>query len=110
MGTHKVDLSLGDGSHANLIECTSEEASKRADKDDVSIPAGQSDAHANQVLLGNEALDVALWEGLLVGEGEGGILGVPIGGDDSRVVLSQLHESISVRLTGSNLERKVGGK
>ena len=103
VGPDKVDLGLGDGPHADLVEGPSEEGGKGAAEDDVAVPAGQPDAHAHQVLLGDEALHVALREGVLVGEREGGVLGVPVQGYDAGVALAQLDQGVAVDLTGGAL-------
>ena len=39
MGPHKVDLDLGDGSHPDLVEGSSEEGSKRRHEHDVPVAA-----------------------------------------------------------------------
>ena len=103
MGADKVDLSLGDGSHADLVKGTGEECSKGAAEDNVPIPASEPNADANQVLFSNEALNVAIGEGLLIGEGEGGVLGVSVKSQDAIVVGAKLHQSITVGLAGGNL-------
>ena len=76
--THKVDLSLRDGTHADLIERASEEGSKGAAEHDVSVSACQPNAHAHNVLLCNEALHITVVEGGLVRERESGVLSVAI--------------------------------
>ena len=103
MGADKVDLGLGDGSHADLVEGTGEECGKGAAEDDVPVPASKPNANANQILFRNEALDVAIGERLLVGEGEGGVLGVAVQSQDATVVSAELHQSITVGLAGGNL-------
>ena len=103
MRADKVDLGLRDGTHADLVESPSEEGSKGAAEDNVAVSAGQSDAHAHQVLLGNEALHVAVVEGLLVGEREGGVLGVTVQGHDARVTLAQLDKGITINFPGGKL-------
>ena len=104
MRADKVDLCLGNGSHTNLIKGTSEESCKSAAEDDVSVPATEADSNAAQVLLSNEALDVAIVERFLVRQGKGGVLGVAIQSHDSLVILTQLDQSISIRLASGNLK------
>ena len=78
MGSHQVDLGLRYGSHANLIESAGEERCKGTAEDDVTIPAREPNPDTHQVLLSDEAFNVAVVEGFLVGEGEGGVLGVSV--------------------------------
>ena len=106
MRSHKVDLGLGNGSHADLVEGTCKESRKGAAEDNVPVTAGHSDSHTANILLGNEALHIAIREGILVGQGEGGVFGVSIESHDAIVVLAELHQSISIHLTGGNLTRK----
>ena len=108
MRSNKVDLRLGNGSHADLIERPSEEGSERAAEDDVAVSAGQPDAHTHQVLLGDEALHVAVVEGLLVGEREGGVLGVAVQGHDAGEALAQLDQGVAVDPPGSVLHKVEG--
>ena len=90
MGSDTVDLGLRDGSHADLIKGSCEERGEGRNEDYVPVSAGQSDSHADHVLLGNEALDKPVGEGVLVGEGEGGILGVSIKSHNAVIALPQL--------------------
>lgn len=106
MGAHEVDLGLGDGTHADLVKSTGEEGGEGTTEHYVPVPAGQPDTNTTDVLLGNEALDIAVGESFLVCEGEGGVLGVPIEGNDTLVVLSQLHQSISIHFTSGNLSQE----
>ena len=69
------------------------------------IPAG---GLIYQVLLGDEALDVALGEGLLEGLGEGGVLGVSVHGHHPLAGLSQLGQRNAVRTPGRKL--RTGGR
>ena len=101
---HKVDLSLGDSTHADLVEGSGEEGGERAAENDVPVTTGQPYAHATDVLLGDEALHIAIREGLLVGEGEGGVLGVTIQSHNAIVALPEFDQSISVYLASSMLE------
>lgn len=103
MRSHKVDLCLWDGSHSDLVKGTGEESSKRAAENDVPVPAPETDSYPAEVLLSDEALNVALREGFLVGEGEGGVFGVSVQSYDAIKVLSQLHKSIAIGLTSGNL-------
>ena len=104
MRPHQVDVGLWDGSHTDLIISTAEERSKRAGKYNVAIPAGSSDAHTHEILFGNEALDVAVWEGISEFLGVSGILCVAVHGDDSVIVLSDLHKGRAVSHTCGNLK------
>ena len=106
MRAHKVDLSLRDGSHSDLIKGTSEEGGESAAEDDVSVPASETDSYSTQVLLCDEALDIAIGEGLLVGEREGGVFGVSIKSNNAIKTLSEFHEGISVCLASGNLEKR----
>lgn len=103
MRTHKVDLSHGDGAHSDLVKGTREEGSKGTAEDNVPVTTGQPNAHTTDVLLCDEALYVAIGEGILVGEGEGGVLSVTVQGKDSLVVLTQLDQSIAIHFTCGKL-------
>ena len=103
MGPHKVHLSLGDGAHADLIKGAGKEGGEGAAEDDVPVPTAEPDAHATDVLFGDEALHVAIGEGVLVGEREGGVLGVSVQGYDTLVVLAEFDQGISVYLTCGKL-------
>lgn len=107
MRPHKVDLCLRDGSHSDLIKGTGEESGKGATEYDIPVPASETNTDSAEVLLGDEALNVAIGEGLFVGEGEGGVLGVSVQSNDALKVLSQLHKSITIRLTSSNLQTTI---
>ena len=103
MRANKVDFSLGNGSHSNLIQGTGEEGSKCRHNDNVPVTATESNPDAHHVLLGNETLDKSLGATVLVGEGERGVLGVTIKSYDSGEVLSQLHQSLSICLPSGYL-------
>lgn len=100
---HKVDLSLGDGTHPDLVEGPGEEGSKGAAEHNVPVTTGQPDSHATDVLLGNEALNVTIREGLLVGEGESGVLGVSIQCHKAIVALPEFDQSVPIYLASSML-------
>ena len=62
----------------DLVKSLGKESGKGTAEHHVAVPSAQAYAHAHQVLLGYEALHKALGEGILVGDGKGGVLGVPI--------------------------------
>ena len=103
MRSHKVDLSLRDGSHSDLVKSTSKESSKGTAEHHISITTGQSDSNTTEVLLGNETLDVTIGEGILVGEREGGVLSVTIQSNDTIVRLAKFDKSITVHFTSGVL-------
>ena len=103
MRSYKVDLGLRDRSHPDLIECAGEESGKGAAKYDIPVAAAESNSDATKVLLSDETLNVAIRKGLLVGEREGGVLGVTIQSEDAIKVLSKLDKRISISLTGGDL-------
>ncbi len=105
MRAHKVDLCLGDCSHTDLVVCPAQEAGKGAGKDDVPVPAGQTDGDPHHVLLRDETLNVAIIKGLLVGEGKSGVLCVPINSYDAVVSLAKLDQGLPEHLTGGDLGR-----
>ena len=105
VGANKVAVGLRDSSHTDLIECTSEEACEGAAEDNVAITASHSHAHADKILLSDEALHIAIGECILVGQREGGVLGVTIHGDDTLTRFTQLDKGISIYLTSCNLDR-----
>ena len=106
MWSHKVDLSLRDGSHSDLVKGPGEEGSESATEHDVPVPAAEANAHPTEVLLSDEALDVAIGERFLVGKREGRVLGVSIESDDAIERLPKFDKSISVRLACGNLNTK----
>ena len=91
MGSNKVGSCLRDGTHTDLVKSTGKEGSKSWAEDNVTIPAGQSDPHATDVLFSNEALDIAVIESFLVGQREGGVLCVSIQSNDPVVVLAKFY-------------------
>lgn len=103
MRANKVDLCLRDGAHADLVKRAGEEGGKGTAEHDIPVPTAQPDSHTNDILLCDEALDVTLVEGVLVGEGEGGVLGVAIKSHYTIKVLSELDQGISVHLAGGSL-------
>ena len=66
--THKVCIGLGDGPHSNLVEGPGQEAGKGWDKWHGSPSGSTADPDPNQILLGNEALDEPVREGILRGK------------------------------------------
>lgn len=106
MRAHEIHLGLGDGAHADLVEGTREESGEGAAEHDVPVPAAEPDAHAADVLFSDEALHIAVGEGVLVGEGEGGVLGVSVESHNTLVVLAKLDQSVSVDLTSGHLQEK----
>ena len=106
MGANKVDFSLGNGPHSDLVKGTGEEGGKGRHKHDVPVPAPESNPHANHVLLGDETLDESLRAAVLVGESKRRVFRVSIKSDDPRVVFSQLHQSLSIRLPRGDLHTK----
>lgn len=104
MRAHEVDLSLGNGAHTNLVEGSREEGGKGAAEHDVPVTTSQPNPHAADVLLGNEALHIAAWEGGLVGEREGRVLGVPVQSNNAIVALAKLDQRFSINLTSSMLK------
>lgn len=60
-----VEVSLRNGSHAELVKCSSEESCKSTTESYSSIPSGTADANSNQVLLSNVAFYVAIGVGNL---------------------------------------------
>lgn len=106
MRSHKVSLSLRDGAHTDLVKTPGKEGSEGATEDDVPVPASQTNAHTADVLLGNEALDVAIGECVLVSEGEGGVLCVTIQCYNTIVVLPKLNQGITIHFTSGNLRRE----
>ena len=103
MRAHEVDLSLRNGSHPDLVKRSREESGKSAGKDHITAPCVHADGHAHHVLLGDEALNKAIWVGLLVGEGKGGVLGVSIHALDAVVRLAKVHEPVTIGNTGGHL-------
>lgn len=65
------------------------------------MPASAS----HHVLLGNEALDKAVWVLLFEDVREGGVLGVPVQGNDTVASVTQLGQGLPVGLAGSDLWR-----
>lgn len=59
----------------------------------------------HHVLLGNEALDEAVRVLLFEDVREGGILGVPVQGNDTVASVAQLGQGLPVGLAGSDLWR-----
>ena len=104
MRANKVDVGLGNGTHADLVIGPRQEARESTDEHHLAVTASATDADANQVLLSDEALDEAVGEGILVGDGEGGVLGVSIQSNHVGVVLSKLDQGSTVRYTGGNLK------
>ncbi len=104
--SHEVDLSPGNGTHSDLVKGTGEESSEGAAEDNVPVTTRHANPHTTDILLSNEALHIAIVEGLLVGERESGVLGVSIQSNDAIEALSKLHKGISVHLTSSMLEKK----
>lgn len=107
MRAYKVDLSLGNGTHTDLVKSSREEGGKSAAEHDVPVAAGQANAHTTDVLLGNEALDIAIREGILVGEGEGRVLSVSVKSNNAFKVLAKFDQSFSIHLTSSMLKKKM---
>ena len=87
MRSNAIDLSLRDGTHANLIKSSRKESSKGRNEDDVPVSTAQPNPYSDHVLLGNETLHKPVGEGILVGQGKSGVLGVPIQSHDSVKVL-----------------------
>ena len=63
---HKLDICKRDRRHANLIGGAREEGGERRDERYRALATAEADAHADHILLGDVALDVAL--GILFGE------------------------------------------
>ena len=63
MRSAALDVCLRDGTHTKLVISTGEESGEGADKRNGAFAATAADTDADQVLLGNEALDEALGEG-----------------------------------------------
>lgn len=103
---HKVDLRLGNCTHSDLVESSREEGRKGAAEHDVPVATGQADAYAADVLLSDEALHVALGEGFLVCEGEGGVLGVSIESNNAFKVLAEFDQSVAIHLTSGMLAKR----
>ena len=103
MGTTQFDVGLGNSTHADLIKCTREEGSKRAHEWNGTLAAATANSNSNQVLLSNEALDEALWEFLLKGDGKGAILGVTVHGYDTVTALAKLLDGCAICNTSSYL-------
>ena len=66
MRAHKVDVGLRYGAHPDLVKGPRQERSERAHEHDGAVAGRCTDRHANQVLLGNVALDETVGEGVLV--------------------------------------------
>lgn len=103
MRANKVDVGLGDGTHADLIVSPRQETSKGAHEHHIAVTAGATDAHTNEILLSDEALDESVWEGILVGDGKGGVLGVSVQGHDIGDGLAQFDKGSAISNTGCNL-------
>ena len=71
--------------------------------EDLPVPAGHSDADASQVLLADEAFDVAIGEDLPDFLAEGGVLHVAVQSNHAVVVLGQLEDGGAVGLAGGQL-------
>lgn len=106
MGSAQLDVGLGNSSHANLIKGTTEESCKGAHKWNSALAAAASNGDTDQVLLSNEALDEALREGLLEGDGKCAVLGVTVHGNYTLAALSQLLDGSAISHTSSNLDKR----
>ena len=104
--SYALDVGLGDGAHADLIECAREERRKGADERDGALAAPAPNAHSHQVLLSNETLDETVWERLLEGDGEGRVLGVAVHPNDTCARLSQLLQGCAVCFPSGNLRQQ----
>ena len=62
VGAAKVDVRLRDGGHADLVEGTGEEGGECRHKRDGPTPRLAADSDADEILLGNEALDESVRE------------------------------------------------
>jgi len=65
MGACKVDVSLGDGTHADLVKCSREECCECAAECHRAVASGAADGYTHQVLLSDVALDEPVWVGSL---------------------------------------------
>ena len=73
----KVDVGLRDGAHTNLVKGSCQERCERAHEHDGAVTGRRTDRHADEVLLGDVALDETVGEGVLVERyGDRGLLTV----------------------------------
>ena len=104
VGSDAFDVGLRDGSHANLIESPGEESGEGADEGHRAATAAASNTNTDQVLFGDETLNEALWESLLEGDSECGVLRVTIHGHYASAALTEFLQGSTIRHTSSNLQ------
>lgn len=93
----EVDVRLRNGAHADLVESAREERGERRDERNGAVAARRTDRHAHQILLGDEAFDVALREALLDLIREGRVLRVAVQTDDALVAGRHFGQRRAVR-------------
>lgn len=106
----EVHVRLADGAHADLIEGAREERGERGHEGDGAVAASGADGDSDEILLGDEALDVPLGERFLQLVGERRVLRVTIEGDDARVVNGDLGQRRSVRQSRGDLFAHLVGR
>ena len=105
MRTTEVRRSARNGTHAELIESSAQETGESTGKRNGAAPCGSADGHAHQVLLGDEALHVAVRVRLLEVQRKGRVLCVSVHRDDAVTAGADLGQCCAVGLAGCNLER-----
>ena len=70
VAAHHVQVGLADNAHSKVVKCSCEEASKGGDEGNCAISASDTDANSNEVLLTDEALNVAVLINLFDALGE----------------------------------------
>ena len=70
MAAHHIQVGLADNAHSKVVKCSCEEASKGGDEGNCAISTSDTDANSNEVLLTDEALNVAVLINLFDALGE----------------------------------------
>ena len=107
MRADALDVRLRDGGHSQLVCGTGEERSERGEERNRTCSTAQTDAHTDQVLFGDVALNETVWELLHVGLGVSGVLRVSVQSDHTAVHFAELNQRSTVSETGSDF---VGGR
>ena len=106
MRATELHICLRNSGHSDLIKTTGQETRESACKRNGTMTCATADCNADQILLGDETLDVVIIAHFLQLQGMSRVLRVAVQSDNSWTRLVEFHQSTAVCFAGRNLKNR----